>query len=58
MVALAEAEARRLGLRGMWLDTFTFQAPGFYAKCGFVEFGRIADPPPGHDRVFFLKRFE
>ena len=53
---LAEAEARRRDCIGIWLDTFTFQAPGFYAKLGFEEFGRIADYPPGHDRIYLLKR--
>ena len=53
----AEADARRRGLLGMWVDTFTFQAPGFYEKLGFTEFGRITGYPPGHDRVFYLKRF-
>ena len=57
-MALAEDEARWLGLRGIWLDTFTFQAPGFYTKCGFKQFGRIPDHPPGHDRVFYVKRFD
>ena len=56
MMALAEAEARRLGCRGIWLDTFTFQAPGFYAKLGFEEVGRITGHPPGHDRIFLVKR--
>ena len=55
---LAEAEARRRGLAGMWVDTFTFQAPGFYPKLGFTECGRITGYPPGHDRVFFVKRFD
>ncbi len=58
VMALAEAEARRRGCIGIWLDTFTFQAPGFYAKLGFEEFGRIADYPPGHARLFLLKRLE
>lgn len=57
VMGLAEAEARRRGLLGIWLDTWTFQAPGFYQKLGFVEFGRIGDYPPGHDRVFYVKRF-
>ena len=56
VMALAEAEARRLGCTGIWLDTFTFQAPGFYAKLGFEEAGRITDHPPGHDRIFLVKR--
>jgi len=57
VMALAETECRRRGLRGMWLDTWTFQAPGFYQKLGFEECGRIKEYPPGHDRIFFVKRF-
>jgi GNAT superfamily N-acetyltransferase len=56
IMELAEAEARRRGLIGIWLDTWTFQAPGFYQKLGFIEFGRITDYPPGHDRIFYSKR--
>jgi GNAT superfamily N-acetyltransferase len=53
----AEAEAQGLGCTGVWLDTFTFQAPGFYRKLGYEEFGRIDDYPPGFSRHFFRKRF-
>jgi GNAT superfamily N-acetyltransferase len=53
----AEAEARQRGLSGIWLDTWTFQAPGFYQRLGFTECGRIRDDPPGHDRIFYVKRF-
>ena len=56
VMQLAEAEAHRRGLRGIWLDTWTFQAPGFYPKFGFVECGRITGYPAGHDRIFFVKR--
>ncbi len=56
VMAMAEAEARRLGCAGIWLDTFTFQAPGFYARLGFEEAGRITGHPPGHDRIFLVKR--
>lgn len=56
-MVLAEAEAKRQGLLGIWLDTWTFQAPGFYPKLGFVECGRITECPPGHDRIFYVKRF-
>ncbi|HSU14561.1 GNAT family N-acetyltransferase [Longimicrobium sp.] len=54
----AEAEARQRGCRGMWLDTFTFQAPEFYRKMGFREFGRIDDFPPGYARHFFMKTLD
>lgn len=57
VMALAEGEARRRGLVGMWLDTWTFQAPGFYQKLGFTECGRIVEYPRGHDRIFYVKRF-
>ncbi|HEX8906994.1 MAG TPA: GNAT family N-acetyltransferase [Longimicrobiaceae bacterium] len=51
----AEDEARRRGCRAMWLDTFTFQAPEFYRKLGFTEFGRLGDFPPGYARHFMMK---
>ena len=58
VMSLAEAEAHRRGLSGIWLDTWTFQAPGFYERLGFTECGRITDYPPGHDRIFYVKRFQ
>lgn len=58
VMAIAEAEAKRRGLLGMWLDTWTFQAPDFYPKLGFVECGHITEYPPGHDRIFYMKRFK
>ncbi len=58
VMALAEAEARRNGCVGIWLDTFTWQAPGFYSKLGYVEFGRIEGYAPGHDRIFLRKLLE
>ena len=54
----AEAEARARGCIGVWLDSFAFQAPGFYRKQGYTEFGRIDAYPRGHARHFFLKRLD
>ena len=51
----AEEEAVRRGCFGVWLDTFSFQARGFYEKLGYSVFGTIDDYPPGHSR-FFLKK--
>lgn len=56
LMRTAEDLARQRGCTGIWLDTFSFQAPGFYRKLGFTEFGHIADYPPGHQRHFFQKR--
>lgn len=51
----AEAVARREGCTGIWLDTFSFQAPGFYKKLGYIEFGTLADYPPGFTRHYLHK---
>jgi GNAT superfamily N-acetyltransferase len=51
----AEEEALRRGCRGAWLDTFSFQAPGFYRRRGYKVFGAIEDYPPGHTRYFLRK---
>lgn len=58
LMASAEAEARRRGCLGMWLDTFSFQAEGFYHRLRFATFGTIADYPPGEARHFLVKRFD
>lgn len=51
----AEAEARKRGVNHVYVDTFSFQAPGFYKKLGYREFGRLKQFPVGHDRVWMSK---
>lgn len=58
LMDMAEALAREKNCVGIWLDTFDFQAPDFYRKHGFTEFGRLEDYPPGHQRLFFNKRLD
>jgi GNAT superfamily N-acetyltransferase len=58
LLAMAEAQARAWGGIGVWLDTFSFQAPGFYRKKGFAVFGEIADYPAPHRRFFLSKRLD
>ena len=55
LLARAEQIARSRGCIGIRLDTTSFQAPGFYRRHGYVEFGRIDDYPPGHARLWFMK---
>jgi predicted N-acetyltransferase YhbS len=55
LIQAAEAEARNRGVRNVYLDSFSFQAPAFYAKLGYREFGRLKEFPPGHDRVWMTK---
>lgn len=52
----AEKEARDEGCRYVHLDSHSFQAPEFYRKLGYEEFGRLKDSPIGHEQVFLWKR--
>jgi GNAT superfamily N-acetyltransferase len=52
----AEAEAARRGCRAASLDTFSFQARGFYERLGYSVFGTLKDCPPGHSRFYLTKR--
>jgi GNAT superfamily N-acetyltransferase len=55
LMARAEARAHERGCHSAWLDTYSFQAPGFYRKLGYEEFGRL-DYPPDHHNHFLKKR--
>ena len=48
----AEEIARLRGCTGIWLDTFTFQARGFYEKLGYAVFGQLDNYPRGEVRFF------
>ena len=55
LLAEAEAFARSQNSTGMWVDTFSFQAPGFYVRAGFEKFGELPNFPDGHSRIFYRK---
>jgi ribosomal protein S18 acetylase RimI-like enzyme len=55
LLQTAEAEARQRGVRNAYVDTFSFQAPGFYKKLGYEEFGKLDDFPKGHTRYWMTK---
>ena len=55
LMAEAERFARARGLRGIWLDSYSFQAPQFYEKLGYGVFGTIDNYPPGSARHFLSK---
>ena len=48
LLASVEDEARARGCRWSKLNTWEFQAPEFYERCGYVTYGREVDLPPGH----------
>ena len=58
LIGRAEAFASERGLVGIWLDTYSFQARGFYEKLGYAVFGSIDDHPRGGSRFFLQKRLD
>ena len=57
LLVRAEEFVRDRGCGGVFLNTFSFQAPKFYPRHGYQEFGRIEDFPKGHTQLWFAKRF-
>ena len=57
LLAAAESVARERGCHQIVVSSFTFQAPGFYERHGFVETGRTAGLPiEGAADVHLAKR--
>jgi len=55
LVEVAEVEARARGCKRVWLESYTFQAPTFYQRLGYVVFGSLHDYPAPHGRVFLTR---
>ncbi len=51
----AEELAVNRGCVGIRVDTFSFQAPGFYEKLGYQRFGKLANHPKGYERIYYFK---
>jgi GNAT superfamily N-acetyltransferase len=51
----AEDEAIRRGCRQSVLYTIAFQAPEFYRRLGYREFGRTDSDPPEYARIYMKK---
>lgn len=56
LLCLVETEAKRRGCQHSVVETSTFQAPSFYLRHGYDEFGRVPFTAPGAARVFLRKR--
>jgi hypothetical protein len=51
----AEQRAVERGCRHVFLDTFSFQAPGFYEKLAYQLYAKADDWPVGHAHHFLRK---
>ena len=57
LLETAEQEARAHGCRVILICSYSFQAPGFYKKCGYELAWQFNDFPPGHQYCTLVKRF-
>ncbi|MFC4810384.1 tetratricopeptide repeat protein [Paenibacillus sp. GCM10023250] len=55
LLEAAEREARKRDCAFVKLNTFSFQAPAFYARHGYAELAVIEDAPAGHRHYYFIK---
>ncbi|HET9853570.1 MAG TPA: GNAT family N-acetyltransferase [Methylomirabilota bacterium] len=55
LMEMAERRAVERGCRHIFVDTFSFQAPGFYEKLGYQIYAKAEDWPLGHAHHFFRK---
>jgi len=55
LIQLAEREAITRACHSAWLDTFEFQARGFYERLGYTCFSELPNYPIGFSR-FFMKK--
>jgi GNAT superfamily N-acetyltransferase len=56
LIVEAERRARRHGSRLMHLNTYSFQAPGFYEAQGYRRFGAVSGSPKGERRYYYMKQ--
>ena len=55
LMEMAERRAVERSCRHIFVDTFSFQAPGFYEKLGYQIYAKAEDWPLGHAHHFFRK---
>jgi N-acetylglutamate synthase-like GNAT family acetyltransferase len=55
LIKSIEEEAKRFGATHSYVDTMSFQAPGFYRACGYKQFGSIEGYPGNVTRHWFTK---
>ncbi|MFI2235223.1 GNAT family N-acetyltransferase [Streptomyces chrestomyceticus] len=58
LLRAAEQEAVRRGCDRATVSSYTFQAPGFYARQGYTEVGRVPGMPGGHADVYLYKELK
>lgn len=55
ILSTLETAAVAHGAVGIWVESFNFQAPGFYEKLGYRTVGKLTDRPVGHANSYLVK---
>ena len=55
LLKAAEDEAKSRGAKYVFVDTFDFQAPGFYVKHGYHEVFELSEYPKTGTRHYYTK---
>lgn len=56
LMEAAEKQAVKKGCTIAYTDTFTWQAPEFYKKLGYTEYGKLEGFPEGNSLTYFFKK--
>lgn len=56
LLKAAEKEAVSRGAKYAFVDTFSFQAPDFYTKHGYMEVFKLFDYPYTSSRYYYIKQ--
>lgn len=55
-LSLAKDIANKNACSIIYLETYSFQAPDFYKRYGFEEFGRLDNIPNENSTLYFMKK--
>lgn len=55
LVTAAEKEGKARGCTIVYTNTFTWQAPEFYIKLGYMPYGKLDNFPQGYTLTYFYK---
>lgn len=55
LMEMVEEEGIKRGCTISYTNTFSWQAPEFYAKLGYSVYGKLDDFPPGNSLTYFQK---
>ena len=58
LIKRIEEYAKKEDLTGIRMETWNFQAKGFYEKMGYTMYAYIEDCPPGTIDYFFMKKLK